>query len=35
MIQFVGDDNPFITHETVSKLLIQNQGVLQTSLKIL
>ena len=24
-IQFVGDDNLFVTHETVSKLLIQNQ----------
>ncbi|WP_318542761.1 cell division protein FtsQ/DivIB [Marixanthotalea marina] len=25
-IQFIGDDNLFITYETVSKLLIQNQG---------
>ena len=25
-IQFLGDDNLFVTHETVSKLLIQNQA---------
>ena len=28
-IRFIGDDNLFITHETVSKLLIQNQGIVK------
>lgn len=28
-IRFVGDDNLFITYETVSKLLIQNQGAVK------
>ena len=36
VIKFVGDDNLFITHETVSKLLIQNQeGVKKASKEIL